>query len=72
MTTIDMTDPEMRSRYLAATIRGHCRMVAVGMAPRGGKTQILKMAGNITGVTYKRGQHAQAADDLTTYLEGFH
>jgi len=32
-------------------------------------TMLLKNAGAYTGKTYKRGQHAQALEDLTAYIE---
>ncbi len=56
--------------FQAVIIRGHCRLMAVGMThSRLTKTQILAMAGSITGVTYKRGQHSVAATDLTTMID---
>lgn len=61
-----MTDLEQ-----AIYVRAHCRVMAVGMHhSRISKTRMLEIAGNITGKSYKRGQHAQAAEDLTAYIEG--
>jgi hypothetical protein len=33
------------------------------------KTKVLKMAGEVTGQTYKRGEHDKAAEDITKQLE---
>jgi len=57
-------------RFQAVTIRGHCRLMALGMThSRFTKTTILELAGEITGVKYKRGQHDIAAEHLTAWIE---
>jgi hypothetical protein len=67
MTTI--TDPGS-ARIQAIFLKGHCQLMAKGMThSRISKTKVLQLAGDITGVKYKRGQHAQAAEDLKKYIE---
>lgn len=67
MTTI--TDPGS-ARIQAIFLKGHCQLMAKGMTARGlSKTKALQLAGAITGVKYKRGQHAQAAVDLKEFIE---
>lgn len=67
MTTI--TDPGS-ARVQAIFLKGHCQLMAKGMThSRISKTKVLQLAGDITGVKYKRGQHAQAAEDLKKYIE---
>lgn len=56
-------------RFQALAIRGHCRLMAKGMThSKLTKTRVLELAGNVTGKTYKRGQHAQAAEDISEIL----
>lgn len=56
MTTI--TDPGS-ARIQAIFLKGHCQLMAKGLTARGvSKTKVLQLAGDITGVKYKRGQHA--------------
>lgn len=56
-------------RLNAVFLRGHCRLMAQGMThSRLSKTKVLQMAGDITGKKYKRGQHQQAYEDLTQFL----
>ncbi len=56
-------------RYQAATIRAHCRLMSIGMNnSKVTRTRMLEVAGKITGKIYKRGQHAQAAEDITEVL----
>lgn len=54
----------------AIFLRGHLRLLAVGMEPARGvsKGSFLKKAGAITGKTYKRGAYMQAADDLKVFI----
>jgi len=67
MTTI--TDPGA-ARVQAIFLKGHCQLMSKGMTARGlSKTRALQLAGAITGKTYKRGEHAQAAIDLKTFIE---
>lgn len=57
-------------RFRVAALRGHCRLMAAGMThSKLTKTRVLELAGEVTGKTYKRGQHAQAAEDITEVLE---
>ena len=69
MTTITDTRSQ---RLQAIFLKGHCKLVAAGMAPPRGvrKSDILKKAGAITGKTYKRGQYEQAAADLKEFIDG--
>lgn len=54
----------------AMFVRLHCRAMAKGMShSKMSKSDVLKKAGAITGKTYKRGQHALAAEDLTKIIE---
>lgn len=67
MTTI--TNPT-ENRAQAIFLKGHCRMHAAGMRARGvSATQVLKLAGEITGKKYKRGQFQEAANDLQSFLD---
>lgn len=67
MTTI--TNPGA-ARVQAIFLKGHCQLMAKGMThSRISKTKVLQLAGEITGVKYKRGQHAQAAVDLKEFIE---
>lgn len=69
--TID--DPLNDPRFLAATTRGHLRMISAGMLPRRGltKSAILDRAASLTGQTYKRGEYGRAIADLTAFLKSF-
>lgn len=59
-----------KEHFQAVTLRGHCRLMALGMThSRLTKTRVLQLAGKITGVKYKRGQHGIAASDLTDMIE---
>ena len=56
-------------RFQIVALRAHCRCMAAGMThSKLSKTRILELAGRVTGKTYKRGQHAQAAEDITEKL----
>lgn len=58
-------------RFQALAVRGHCRLMAAGMTHSSlTKTYVLKLAERITGKVYKRGQHAQAAEDISEILYG--
>jgi len=65
----DTTAPRVQAIFL----RGHLRLLAVGLQPPRGvrKGDILKKAGAITGVTYARTGYMDAATDLTEYLNSF-
>lgn len=67
MTTITDTASNV---IQAIFLRGHLRLLAVGMEPSRGVTKgsFLKKAGAITGKTYKKGQYMQAADDLKVFI----
>lgn len=56
-------------RVGATFLRAHLRMLAAGMDCRGRKSDMLKKATRITGISYKRGEYDKAADDLTKWLE---
>lgn len=59
------------TRFTAVVLRGHLRLLAVGMRnSRFSGTDILKRAGAITGAAYKRGQYSRAIADLTNFIEG--
>lgn len=69
MTTI-ITEPEQFERFAVATLRGHCRLLNIGMKKKGlTKTKALKMAGNVTGKKYKMSEMDDALVDLTTWLD---
>jgi site-specific recombinase len=64
-----ITDPRS-NRVQAIFLKGHCQLMAKGMSARGlTKSRALKLAGDITGKKYKRGEHAVAADDLKKFLD---
>lgn len=56
----------------AIFLRAHMRMLAAGMSPSRGinKGVLLVKATMITGVKYKRGEYAKAAEDLNNYIRG--
>jgi hypothetical protein len=58
------------NRLQAIFLKGHLRLLAVGLQPSRGirKGDILKKASLITGVTYKRTAYLDAANDLQAYL----
>jgi len=68
MSTID--NPTENPRIAAVFLRAHLRMLAAGMrnSQLSGST-ILRKATAVTGNTYKRGQYAQAIDDLNAILK---
>jgi hypothetical protein len=69
MTTVIPTEVGF-NRIAAVFLKGHCQLMAKGMShSRISKTEVLRKAGLITGKTYKRGQHAQAAEDLKAMLD---
>jgi len=55
----------------AAFLKAHLKMVKVGLMPSKGmtKTKLLKKAGDITGVKYKRGQYDEAIFDLQKIVD---
>lgn len=53
----------------AIFLRGHLRLVSCGMKGRTPKGELLKMATEITGVTYKRGQYGEAVADLCEFID---
>ena len=59
-------NPLQNSRFMAALIRGHLRLISAGLQPPRGvrKIDILKKASKITGKPYSRGQYKQAIDDI--------
>ena len=63
---IDPAAPRIQAIFL----KGHCQLMSKGMTCRGlSKTKALQLAGDITGKKYKRGEHAQAAIDLKTFID---
>jgi hypothetical protein len=59
--------------YRAAATRGALRLCSAGMRPSRGLTvaDLLRVAGEYTGKTYKRGQVQQAIEDLTKWVDGY-
>lgn len=56
-------------RIQALFIRLHVKMMAKGMShSKLTRTRALELASQITGKTYKRGQHAIAAADLDEWI----
>jgi hypothetical protein len=59
-------DPKVQAIFL----RGHLRLLSLGLKnSRLSGTQILRLAGNITGKSYKRGQYRIARDDLEAFID---
>ena len=57
------------ARFHAILLKCHCKLMSLGMNHRIlTRTRALQLAGQITGKTYKRGQHAIAAADLDAWL----
>jgi hypothetical protein len=57
------------NRVLALFIRMHVKCMAAGMGhSKMPRTRALELASQITGKTYKRGQHAIAATDLDEWI----
>ena len=57
-------------RMLALFIRAHVKCMAAGMNhSKLTRPRALELASQITGKTYKRGQHAIAAADLDAWIE---
>lgn len=58
-------DPRVQAIFL----RFHVKLMASGLNSRQiTRTEALKLAGQVTGKTYKRGQHAIAASDLDAWI----
>ena len=67
MATID--NPGDNPRIAAVFLRAHLRMLATGMRnSQLSGSAILRKASAVTGNTYKRGQYAQAVEDLNAML----
>ena len=65
MTTIDMREPGTAQRLVAVTLKGHLKLMALGMKnSRISGRQMLDKATAITGKKYKRGQYDLAVQDL--------
>lgn len=57
------------NRMLAIFIRMHVKCMAAGLNhSKMTRTRALELASQITGKTYKRGQHAIAATDLDEWI----
>jgi hypothetical protein len=64
-----MIDNPANPRMLALFIRAHVKCMAAGMNhSKLTRTRALELASQITGKTYKRGQHAIAAADLDEWI----
>jgi hypothetical protein len=64
-----MTDNPAGARFQAILLKGHCKLMSLGMNHSSlTRTRALQLAGQITGKTYKRGQHAIAASDLDAWI----
>lgn len=61
------------NRLQAIFLKGHLRLLAVGLQPPRGirKGDILKKASAITGLEYKRTAYLDAANDLQQYLNTY-
>jgi hypothetical protein len=66
-----MITDTMSNRVQAIFLKGHLRLLAVGLQPPRGvrKGDILKKASAITGVTYARTGYMDAASDLQSFLD---
>ena len=64
-----MIDNPAGARFQAILLKGHCKLMSLGMNHSSlTRTRALQLAGQITGKTYKRGQHAIAAADLDAWI----
>ena len=64
-----MIENPANPRMLALFIRAHVKCMAAGMShSKLSRTRALELASQITGKTYKRGQHAIAAADLDEWI----
>ena len=60
------------NRIQAVFLKGHLRLLAVGLQPRGiRKGDILKKASIITGKHYPRTGYLDAAKDLQDYINSY-
>lgn len=65
-----MIEDPADQRIQALFIRLHVKMMAKGLNhSKLTRTRALQLASQITGKTYKRGQHAIAASDLDAWIE---
>ena len=65
-----ITTPEQYDRFQLVLLKQHCKLMSLGMChSKISKTQMLKMAGNVTGKKYARGEHAKAAADLADIIK---
>lgn len=65
-----MIDNPTDLRVQATFLRFHVKLMAKGMShSQLSRTRALELASQITGKTYKRGQHAIAAADLDAWIE---
>ena len=64
-----MIDNPTNLRVQATFLRFHVKLMAKGMShSKLTRTRALELASQITGKTYKRGQHAIAAADLDEWI----
>lgn len=66
-----MITDTLSNRVQAVFLKGHLRLLAVGLTPPRGipKGAILKKASAITGKEYKRTAYLDAANDLQSFLD---
>ena len=60
------------NQFRAVTLKSALKMYAktgMKLARNVSPTGMLQLAAEYTGKTYKRGQHAQAAEDMTAWIE---
>ncbi len=68
MTTI--TGAYNINRFAIVSLRGQMRLLNIGMKSKGmNKTRALKMAGDVTGKKYKRGDMDTAITDVSAWLD---
>ncbi len=69
---VSFVGPDAVALYRALSLAQALRMYArTGLVPTRGitATKLLQLATELTGKRYARGTHAQAADDLRTWIE---
>lgn len=68
---MNMITNTMSNRVQAIFLKGHLRLLAVGLQPPRGirKGDVLKKASAITGKDYKRTAYMDAASDLQSFLD---
>ena len=68
--TITIENPAADARFQAVMLRAHLRLLAAGLKnSRVSGTDVLRLAGRLTGTAYKRGQYAVALRDLQLIID---